>query len=394
MKTHPKAKQVRCSKWMFMWHQKNHKTTFSCFHHFWKCEKRWKHGSIFHFRNPSPHCLKSGFHFQKWSKQLKVPWLESLKAGRKRGEKIYVCIIIIIVSTVSLPLKHDYASYLWQTISVNCLNYEVKQLTGRFDCSPTILVAMWSGWHVVVTKICDQRELVSCEYQSMVWTFTISESYVNVVSACTLKFCYSSHCPSTTSSTSRWRPHNIAYEYPQHLLDITFLCHHPEATSHSPILTALHILGICHWVAGVFWLHLWCRMREVWGVGGFWGHVSQESLLGFWGKVSATFDGMIKLVCNVSMSMSSGEFVLARHIPNHEDIACQRRGKELGGALARAWSWSWLTEKFRSPKFSKFGCSTCCVIDSHTCNNSSSDFSTGKHTFYCFNPHLKFIIRQ
>ena len=38
---------------------------------------------------------------------------------------------------------------------------------------------------------------------------------------------------------------------PQHLLNVTFLHHHPEAMSHSPILTALCILGICLQVARV-----------------------------------------------------------------------------------------------------------------------------------------------
>jgi len=46
-------------------------------------------------------------------------------------------------------------------------------------------------------------------------------------------------------------------------------------------------------------------------------------------------------------------------------------------------------EKFRSPRISKFGHSTCHVINSHTCDNSSSsDFSTGKHTYLTKNSLL------
>ena len=52
-------------------------------------------------------------------------------------------------------------------------------------------------------------------------------------------------------------PHVITSEYPhpEHLLDVTFLHHHPKVMSHSPIFTAHHILGIHHQVARVFLLH-------------------------------------------------------------------------------------------------------------------------------------------
>jgi len=40
-----------------------------------------------------------------------------------------------------------------------------------------------------------------------------------------------------------------------------------------------------------------------------------------------------------------------------------------GGWKGRAWMW--LREKFRSSKITKFRHSTCCMIDAHTCINSS-----------------------
>jgi len=38
----------------------------------------------------------------------------------------------------------------------------------------------------------------------------------------------------------------------------------------------------------------------------------------------------------VNVNVIRREVALARHIPDHEDNAHQRRGKELGGALGRA----------------------------------------------------------
>ena len=73
-----------------------------------KARKEQKHESSNCFRNLSPYCLKSGFHFQKWSKQLNVPWQnlwKQVKSSGNRGEKIHICMIILIVTMVSLPPK-------------------------------------------------------------------------------------------------------------------------------------------------------------------------------------------------------------------------------------------------------------------------------------------------
>ena len=65
----------------------------------------------------------------------------------------------------------------------------------------------------------------------------------------------------------------------------------------------------------------------------------------------------------VDINVITREFVLARHLPNHEDVAHQRRGKELGGESRKL---DVLREKFLSPKIAKFVCSTWHMIDSHT----------------------------
>ena len=54
--------------------------------------------------------------------------------------------------------------------------------------------------------------------------------------------------------------------------------------------------------------------------------------------------------------------MLAKHLSDHEDVVHQRRGKELGGESGKL---DMLMEKFLSPKFSEFVCSTCHMIDSH-----------------------------
>ena len=69
------------------------------------------------------------------------------------------------------------------------------------------------------------------------------------------------------------------------------------------------------------------------------------SLLGFWSKESS-------MQC-VNINVITREFVLARHLPDHEDIAHQRREKELGGESRKL---DMLREKFLSPKISKFIC--------------------------------------
>ena len=55
--------------------------------------------------------------------------------------------------------------------------------------------------------------------------------------------------------------------------------------------------------------------------------------------------------------------VLARHLPDHEDVAHRRRGKELGGESVKL---EVLRKKFPSPKISEFirsTCHACHVID-------------------------------
>ena len=64
------------------------------------------------------------------------------------------------------------------------------------------------------------------------------------------------------------------------------------------------------------------------------------SLLGFWGKESS-------MQC-VDVDVITREFVLARHLPDHEDIVHQSRGKELGGESGKL---DMLREKFQVQKF-------------------------------------------
>ena len=59
------------------------------------------------------------------------------------------------------------------------------------------------------------------------------------------------------------------------------------------------------------------------------------SLLGLWGKESS-------MQC-VHINVIMREFVLARHLPDHEDVVHQRRGKELGGESKKL---DMLREKF------------------------------------------------
>ena len=70
--------------------------------------------------------------------------------------------------------------------------------------------------------------------------------------------------------------------------------------------------------------------------------LESTSLLGFWGKESS-------MRC-VNVDVITREFVLARHLPDHEDIAHRSRGKELGGESRKL---DLLREKFLSPKISK-----------------------------------------
>ena len=56
--------------------------------------------------------------------------------------------------------------------------------------------------------------------------------------------------------------------------------------------------------------------------------------------------------------------------------------------VGRAWSWTWLMEKFTSPKFSKFGHSTCHMINTHTCNNSSVKVLWCEPLLWCVLMHV------
>ena len=64
------------------------------------------------------------------------------------------------------------------------------------------------------------------------------------------------------------------------------------------------------------------------------------SLLGFWGKESS--------MQSVDVDVITREFVLARYLPNHEDVVHQSRGKELGGESGKL---DMLREKFQVQKF-------------------------------------------
>ena len=68
--------------------------------------------------------------------------------------------------------------------------------------------------------------------------------------------------------------------------------------------------------------------------------LESTSLLGFWGKESST-------QC-VNVNVITREFVLARHLPNHEDVVHQSRGKELGGESGKL---DMLRKKFQAQKF-------------------------------------------
>ena len=67
--------------------------------------------------------------------------------------------------------------------------------------------------------------------------------------------------------------------------------------------------------------------------------LESTSLLGFWGKESS-------MQC-VDVDVIAREFVLARHLPDHEDIVHQSR-KELGGESGKL---DMLREKFQAQKF-------------------------------------------
>ena len=68
--------------------------------------------------------------------------------------------------------------------------------------------------------------------------------------------------------------------------------------------------------------------------------LESTSLLGFLGKESS-------MQC-VDVNVITREFVLARYLPDHEDVAHQSRGKELGGESGKL---DMLREKFQVQNF-------------------------------------------
>ena len=164
------------------------------------------------------------------------------------------------------------------------------------------------------------------------------------------KGCDPSHCPGTTSSTSSHHHIWILPAPPWHYL--------PSSSHHTLqyLLPTAYLASIIRQPGSSR-----CIVPQM--------GLELMSLLGFWSKESS-------MQC-VNINVITREFVLARHLPNHEDIAHQRREKELGGESRKL---DMLREKFLSPKFSEFVHSMCHVIDSHTHTTTPLLISAQKNT--------------
>jgi len=278
---------------------------------------------------------------------------------------MYICIIILIVSTVSLPHETRWLCVIPMTNGFSALPQLQSETTRggvwlwpRFVSAESQYLASW--WSKLSPSV---------KAMEMLWVNVPWNSTTHPIAHRQLP----PHQDGGPMSSPLNNPHPPAPPW----------CYLPSSSprGHISLSNTYHPSHTWHLLAGGQGLLAVFMVPYEGGVGGlrwnewFRGHVPQ---MGFWSQrvrwasgVKCLPPSIAGMQC-VNINVIRIEFVLARHIPNHEDIVCQRRGKELGGEQGRAWSSMWLMENFRSPRISKFRLSTCHVIDSHTCDNSSS----------------------